>query len=277
MLPNFIIAGAEKSGTSSLSFYLSEHPDIYVPAVKEQHFFDKKENYKKGLDWYQKQFDGWNGEKAAGECTPFYMYDEECPLKIIKGFPEIKIIFILRNPVDRAYSNYWHQVQGGKELHCFETALKIEKKRIKKSRYHNFTYSYIQKGFYSVQIERFLKFFKADQILILKFEELKNNPQKVMNKMYSFLGVELIENQNNIGNVKNKSVLPASKLVQFAAREVFGKTILFKAIAKANLIFGEKEYPPMKEDTRKMLVDFYSKDVEKLENISGLSFESWKL
>ena len=119
MLPNFIIAGAEKSGTSSLSFYISEHPDIYIPKIKELHFFDNSDNYSKGFGWYEKQFSGWSGEKAVGECTPFYMFDYSCAEKIKMQFPDIKVLFILRNPADRAYSNYWHQVRGGKEFRSF--------------------------------------------------------------------------------------------------------------------------------------------------------------
>jgi len=82
----------------------------------------------------------------------------------------MKIIFILRNPVDRAYSNYWHQVRGGKEYLSFEAALKREQRRINKSRFHSFTYSYLEKGFYSVQINRFLNVFDRKQLYIVKFE-----------------------------------------------------------------------------------------------------------
>ena len=76
MLPDFIIVGAEKSGTSSLCYYLSEHPDIFIPRTKEIHYFENKDNFAKGLDWYEKQFSDWNGEKITGECTPFYMYEQ---------------------------------------------------------------------------------------------------------------------------------------------------------------------------------------------------------
>ena len=108
MLPNFIIAGAEKSGTSSLLFYMSEHEDIFTPAKKEIHFFDDGDNFNEGIDWYKQWFTGWSGEKAIGECTPIYMYFPECAQRIHDVYPEMKLIFILRNPVDRAYSNYWH-------------------------------------------------------------------------------------------------------------------------------------------------------------------------
>jgi hypothetical protein len=272
-----LIPGAEKSGTTSLSYYLSAHPDIYIPDEKELHFFDDPQNYKKGEAWYSARFKTWNGESAVGECTPFYMYDPECVDRIKKAFPGIKLIFILRNPIDRAYSNYWHQVRGGKEFRSFEDALEMEKSRIAKTRYHDLTYSYLNKGFYAVQIERFLKHFSMDQILIVKFEDLKKEPQKVLNRIYGFLGIESYDNQMVLGVIKNKSVLPGSMAIQFAARKAFGKSRFFKAIAKFNLRIGKKNYPPMRASTRRYLAQCYQADISSLERISGVDLHSWKL
>ena len=177
--------------------------------------------------------------------------------------------------MNRAYSNYWHQVHGGKEFYSFETALKKEKKRIKKSRYHDFTYSYMRKGFYADQIERFFNLFANEQILIVRFEELKKNTQKVLNEIYEFLAVKRIKRQKNTSEIKNKSVLPGSRLVQFTARRVFGGNVLFRAIAKANLMAGRRTYPPMKGTTHEYLKELYFNDIRKLEAVSGMDFKLW--
>ena len=276
MYPNFIIAGAEKSGTTSLSFYLSEHPDIYIPRVKELHFFENANNYSKGLGWYEKQFAGCKGEKAVGECTPFYMYDDTCAEKIKKAFPEIKILFILRNPVDRAYSNYWHQVRGGKEFLPFEAALEREQRRIKKSRFHSLTYSYLDKGFYSIQIKRFFDLFDSKQLCIVIFEEFKKHPDKVLNQIYDFLGVDAINHQDAVvSSIKNKSIVPRSVYMQFFARKVLKTSAAFRAVAKINLKFGYIDYPGMKKATRNMLNNKYLNDIKQLENMTHKSFQSW--
>jgi Sulfotransferase domain len=275
MFPNFIIAGAEKSGTSSLAFYLSEHFDVFIPPIKELHFFEDLNNYSKGYDWYEKQFCGWKGEKAVGECTPFYMYDETCARKIKNQFPDMKIIFILRNPVDRAYSNYWHQVRGGKEYLSFEDALKKERKRTIKSRFHSFTYSYLEKGFYSVQIKRFLSLFDRTQLHVVKFEDLKKHPQKLLNSIYHFLEVDVLDSQETISRIKNKSALPRSRRVQFIARKAFKTSVFFRAVAKVNLKCGYTDYPPMGKNTRQSLVNYYLQDIKKLENMVQTDFSSW--
>jgi len=122
MLPNFLIVGAQKAGTSSMVIYLSEHPDVSVP-LNEIHFFDIDERYKKGLKWYEKHFKKWNGQKAIGEKTPIYMYLEKVPARIAKDLPNIKLIFMLRNPTDRAWSNYWMRVRKGREFLSFREVL----------------------------------------------------------------------------------------------------------------------------------------------------------
>lgn len=276
MLPNFIIAGTEKSGTSSLIFYLSEHEDIFTPPKKEIHFFEDDNNFKKGVEWYKKWFSKWSGEKAIGECTPLYMYFPHCPQRISDIYPDMKIIFILRNPVDRAYSNYWHQVRGGKENLTFEASLKKEQGRIKTSKYHNKTYSYMNKGFYFLQIERFLKYFPKEQILIVKFDELKRYPQKTLNEIYRFLEVKLKDNQQSLNLKKNITRVPKNKYLQFYARRLFGTSALFKGIAKLNLKYGHKTYPTMNQQTKRELKNHFANDIKRLELLTGMKFSEWK-
>ena len=105
MLPNFLICGASKSGTTTLQEVLCTHPDIFMPKKKrangrEIHFFNNDKNFAKGIEWYEKQFEGWNGEKAIGEKTPSYLCTPCVPERIHRFLPDVKLIFILRHPVD---------------------------------------------------------------------------------------------------------------------------------------------------------------------------------
>lgn len=276
MLPNFIIAGAEKSGTSTLAFHVSRHPDVYMPERKELHFFENAHTFSKGIEWYRQWFAGWNNEVAVGECTPFYMYVADAAERIKQYLPDARLIFILRNPVDRAYSNYWHQVRGGKERLAFEDAIEREASRVKKGGYHNLTYSYLQKGFYSEQLKRFYTLFGPDQLLIVRFEDMAAHPQSVLADVFRFLGVDPLRGPQAVHEKKNRAIVPRFIGMQFFARRIFGRSIFFRAIARLNLKLGETAYLPMGKETRQQLNRYYSKEIESLERLTGVGFDAWK-
>ena len=113
-LPNFIIIGAARAGTVSLFHHLREHPEIYLPFVKETDFFYK--DFDKGLDYYQKSFySGWKDEKAVGDISPWYIYSEDAAKNIHQTIPEVKIIATLRDPIERTFSDYRGRVGRGDE------------------------------------------------------------------------------------------------------------------------------------------------------------------
>src|SRR5688572_14326389 len=112
-LPDFLIVGAMRSGTTSLHKYLQAHPDVFVASGKEVHFFDRR--YGRGLDWYRSRFAGVTTERVVGEATPAYMYDENAIARIAHDLPDARLIVVLRNPVDRAYSHYWRNRSRGRE------------------------------------------------------------------------------------------------------------------------------------------------------------------
>lgn len=146
-LPNFIIVGAAKAGTRALIDYLDQHNEIYT-YPDEIHFFSK--NYNKGIDWYQKFFKNVNDEKAIGEKSPSYFTSSKTPERIFQNIPDVKLIFLLRNPVDRAYSHYWHAVRGGRIKNGFEEKIKNEGNNI------------LETGKYAKYINKYLKFFKKE-------------------------------------------------------------------------------------------------------------------
>ena len=125
-LPNFLIIGAQRCGTTTLYNQLVSHPDISPATTKELHYFDI--NFSKGIQWYKEQF---NDERIIGEASPYYIFHPLCPKRIFDIIPEVKIIVLLRNPVERAYSHYWHEIRLGKENLSFEDAISEESSRIK--------------------------------------------------------------------------------------------------------------------------------------------------
>jgi len=267
VLPNFIICGTQKGGTTSLYNYLKEHPQIYLPPKKEIHFFDLY--FKRSIEWYRKHFIGAESQrfKAIGEATPSYMYLEEVAERIHNTLPEVKLIFILRNPVDRAYSHYWHEVRLGYEWLSFEEAIKAEPERLARgdiiSRLH---YSYLDRGKYIIQIDRFRKYFSKDQMLIIIAEELWSNPEQVMRKVFEFLGVDPTFKSKtwykkfNVGNKKPRIKalqLIKGKLHRFVYSlpelELLIKPTSF-IIDKINLTEG---VPKMNPYTRKFLIKYF--------------------
>ncbi|OYT33099.1 sulfotransferase [Archaeoglobales archaeon ex4484_92] len=283
-LPNFIICGTQKGGTSALYYFLKEHPEIYLSPKKEVHYFDL--NYQKGLKWYEKHFKGASSKyKAIGEASPLYMYLEEVPERIHETLPDAKLIFILRNPVDRAYSHYWHEIRLGYEWLPFEEAIKKEKERLAAGTIFDKQHcSYLDRGKYIKQLKRYRKYFSKDQMLILISEELKNKPENVLKRVFEFLDVNTqfrIESFNNKNIGKRPRFLIIQRLIvaklhtlhQYYIPEAYPLTNrLILLINALNLIPG---YPKMNPQTRKKLSEYFKPYNKKLEDFLGHKLEQW--
>ena len=193
MLPNFLVVGAQKSGTTSLHHYLKEHPDIYLPEGKETKFFARPDRYEKGIEFYEREyFSGYNGEKAVGEVDPDYMFYEEALDRICEHIPveRLRFIFLLRNPVERAFSHYLMTYRRGEEKLDFSEAIRCEEKRATGDYYSRSRFSYISRGLYFPQIERFLKKVGRENVLILLTEDLERDPAGVLKRCFQFLNVD---------------------------------------------------------------------------------------
>jgi len=175
---DFIGVGAQKAGTSWIYACLYEHPEICMP-YKTINFFSQATKWKKGLRWYKDRFRRCSENKLKGEYSTSYLYSKVAAKRIHKNFPKAKLIVCLRNPIDRAFSNYKHDIKVGNipEDMSFDKA----------SRKHK---EYIERGFYNQQLERCLKLFPRDQILILIYEDIKKDPLKFIQKIYNFLNVD---------------------------------------------------------------------------------------
>lgn len=201
-LPDFLIVGTQKGGTTSLFNYLIQHPQVLSPLRKELKFFDS--NFFRGLSWYRAHFPLKSKLRAAqaltGEASPYYMYHPTAPERIQSALPSVKIIAILRNPVDRAYSHYQHMVRVGREDLSFEQALEAEPERLAGEaekiaadpaypQYRHIQYSYLERGRYVDQVQKLSRLFPKENILILKSEDLYTEPANIMSATFTFLGL----------------------------------------------------------------------------------------
>ncbi len=209
LMPDFIIIGAQKGGTTSLYNYLLDHPSIAPIYIKEPHFFDIYSH--KGPLWYRSHFPTTLQKYyvkflqkrpfLTGEASPYYMPHPLAAARIAMTLPDVKLIMVLRNPIDRAYSQYQHQVrQPGVEPLSFTEAIDREeerlageeKKLLENSRYVSFNhrhYSYLTRGRYIDQITIWMKLFPKEQFLILKSEDLYSNPSEILKETFEFLKV----------------------------------------------------------------------------------------
>jgi hypothetical protein len=184
LLPNFIFAGAPKSASSTLFEYIKQHPDIYMCPIKEPFFFDF--NYEKGIDWDQNLFIDYQGQKIIGEATVWYMRWKSVPQRIYEIIPNVKFLFVLRNPIDRAFSNYQMDLQGGKYTpeQTFSYVIRNEAKDSSIDR------TIVSAGFYYQHIKNFEQYFNRENFLFILYEELKRDIRLVEKKIYDFLEVD---------------------------------------------------------------------------------------
>lgn len=285
MLPNFLVIGVEKSATTWLYYMLKEHPDIFMPETKEIHFFNKynsnlKEinNYEKlGINWYKKFFKKYNGEKAIGEVTPMYLCDPYAPARIKSTINNIKLIAILRNPVDRAYSHYWMAKSKN------HTNLTFEEVVIQK------TDKFIKRGLYYEQLERYYKYFDKENILVILMDDMLNRSQEILSKIYRFLEVKPDYVPSNINTSKNRAGFYRSPMLLnvisdftkfFRRKTKMGFIIdFFKNIGVADFIkrINKKEfnYPEMPKELRKNMFEYYKESNKKLSKLLDRNLSTW--
>ena len=254
-LPDFIVIGAVRCGTTSLYQNICEHPYVLAAKQDEIGFFDS--NYHLGIDWYKSFFPKNSqlqklkkkkGFAITGEDTPFYFWDKLANERIFQLIPNCRLIAILRNPVDRAYSNYQLSIRNGSEKFSFEIAINIEKEVLDNEGIHTSNQidlnkfsqprSNLVKGWYYEQLKLWLDKFPEEQILVISTEELETNPQKTMNKVFQFLK------------------LPEHNLKKFQKLK-------------------SSQYGPMDSKVRHDLSNYFKPKNEKLFSLIGEKF-SWK-
>jgi hypothetical protein len=250
-LPDFIIIGTARSGSTSLYYNICQHPCVLSASYDELGFFDS--NFHLGLNWYRSLFptlfSKWLVKRKkqfaiTGEDTPFYIWSPLVANRILKILPNVKLIILFRNPVDRAYSNYHLGVREGSENLSFEDAIQFELDSLKNFeieseddiKKYTISRSYIVKGFYADQLKIWLKLFKPEQLFITSTEDFQSNTENILNKIYDFLEIPQI----NLKNLEKHKVA---------------------------------SYSPMNDKTRKILVDLYKIRNEELFKMINKKFD----
>ena len=208
ILPSFIIIGAMRCGTTSLYAYLCEHPQVLPAAKKEVRFFDRR--FQRGLGWYRSRFPllttkSWRSVRChrpaiTGEASPYYLYHPQIAGRIAATLPDVKLIVLLRNPADRAYSHYQLTVRSDREPLSFQEAIRKQDQRLRRSRerangddpYRSRAYrlySYVDRGIYVDQLRAYDAFLAKQQMLVLKSEDLFEKTQETYDVVLRFLGL----------------------------------------------------------------------------------------
>ena len=196
-LPDFLVLGAMKAGTSSLFHHLARHPQVRGPLRKEVHYFGHGHRAGRGFGWYRAHFPlrlggGW----ITGEATPDYLYDPEAPARIRAALPDVRLIAILREPAGRAVSHYFHERRMGRETLPMEEAFALEDARLahaatsgeagRETLHHA---GYRHRGLYAEQVERYLALFPRERLLVLGSGELRREPEVAMARAFAHLGL----------------------------------------------------------------------------------------
>jgi len=292
-MPNFFLIGAQKAGTTSLYSYLKQHPQIYMSPRKEPHFFKgiHSEDQRRGGDLapvtdigdYRALFEGVTDEKAIGEASASYLYSPSAPALIKRSIPDARLIAVLRNPADRAYSNYLFCVQMGREpLASFVDALQSEERRIRED--WGSLWHYRQKGFYYTQVKRYFDIFGQDQVKVYLYDDLRGNPFGMLSDIFRFLGVDetfvpdLSIEHNTTGLPRNKSLYLLAKRLT-ANHPALESGVLDRLLPAAPRRYVKKrifvEPPPLPAEVRRQLIDVYREDVLELQDLIRRDLSPW--
>ena len=185
-LPEFLGLGTQKGGTTTLHRLLEQHPDVYLPACKEVHFFDL--TYDAGEGWYRNHFADAKPHQTCGEITPFYLFHPDVPGRIYQHIPNARLIVLLRDPVERAISQVFHAQRLGFEPLPIDEALAAEQSRLATGDPYSFQkHSYLSRSRYLEQLDRYEALFPREQLLILRSEDLFSTPEHIWRQLLSFL------------------------------------------------------------------------------------------
>jgi sulfotransferase family protein len=208
VLPDFLIIGTQRGGTTSLYKYLVQHPNLSHALTKEIRFFDL--NYHRGLPWYRSRFPSRRHREMSerrrgaglmvGEASPDYLFHPLAPARVAHDLPQAKLIVLLRNPIDRAFSHYWHQFKRGHETLTFAAAIDAEPDRLAGEldkiladpsyvSYERHHHSYLARGIYVDQLAAWMELIPRDRFLIERSEDLFQDPRAVFRRVLEFLGL----------------------------------------------------------------------------------------
>ena len=272
--PDFFVIGAMRAGTTSASGYLRQHPEVYLPAQKELHYFDRDTNFDRGKEWYAGLFRAAGEARAVGEATPWYLYAPQAPARMAELVPGARLIAILRNPVDRAYSHYWHDRHRGRISFPFDEGVAREREEISSPGSGVSTRnSYLDRGFYLAQLERVCAHFHREALLVLLFDDLVNDTRTAYRSMCRHLRIDDSFEPRNLGRNLSPPGPPRSdRLHRFtrAHRHTFSGRVV------ARLNAGKPAtYPLMEPALRADLVAYFAPQNRALAAWLGRDLSAW--
>lgn len=288
-LPNFLITGAMKAGTTSLYNYLNQHPAIFMSPNKEPGYlsFGDTEHCEESIklfpnrvcscEAYEKLFQQVEDEIAIGEATTSYMDCLRAPARMKELLPDVKLIAVLRDPAERAYSHFlYNKKMFVEDLPTLEIALSEEHNRVI-DRY-GYRYKYLGKGFYFKHLSYYLKFFREDQIKILLFDDLKNDPGKLLQQIFTFLKVDEtfepdISIKYNTSGVWRNDAIKTLLKQSHALRLIAEKKLPPRIVS----YLGKIIMKPQKSNSalRRELINHYRQDILQLQNLIQRDLSSW--
>jgi hypothetical protein len=296
-LPNLLIIGAAKAGTTSLHGYLQRHPQAYMSALKEPRYFaydgEVAESFagpdasglieaivKTQAD-YERLFDEAEDARVVGESSPAYLYSPTAPARIHKTVPSAKLVVALRDPAERAYSHWVDNVGAGWEpVLDFEQALDLADQRQRENWWRK--WDYIGHGYYAEQLSRYLQLFPREQIKVLLFEDLKGDPDAVIRELLLFLELDpTLEHpgirRENAGGVPRSRTLAAvasnPNALRTTARRLLPRSL--RARVRREIAARNVHKPAMAPSARMRLVETYRRDIDLLADLIGRDLSSW--
>jgi len=303
---DFIILGAAKAGTTSLYHYLKAHPRICMSRVKETMFFalegrkadfsgpgDRQSAYRHAvtsLEAYEASFQGCEAHMLRGEASPMYLHDPRAPENIKRHAPNARLIAVLRNPIERAYSAYMHLRRDQREpCKKFSDALKAEQERIAKG--YGDIWHYTTLGFYGRQLRSYLEYFDREQILILFHEDLCKDRNGVLDTIYRFLDIETgyypsDDSRHNSGGIpKNERlhrfvyrVIQGDNWFRSLMQRLFPESFRTRVATRIRLFEARvnlKKYDEISPEDKAYLIDLYRSDIEELQQLVGRDLGHW--
>ena len=296
-LPNFLIIGAQKSGTTSLYHYLEQHPEVYMSPIKEPRFFaleGRKPDFRgpgseervnrwavTDIEEYRALFEGVEGEKAIGEASVTYIHSPQAPERIKHHVPEAKLVALLRNPVERAYSAYTQRVRDGREPLSFGSALREEESRLR----DNWSpgWGYRRLGFYHRHLKRYYALFGKESIQVHLYEDLSEDPVGVSQDIFRFLRVDdafvpdTSLRHNVSGIPKSQALLRLVKQPSFVKSAL--RPLLPGGLRKRLSVnvrnWNLEKAPPLPEEARRELAEAYREDILGLQDLIGRDLSGW--
>jgi Sulfotransferase domain len=270
MKPNFLIIGASRSGTTATFHYLRNHPDVYVANGKELHFFDLE--WDRGWTWYEAQFDNANGRCAVGEATPSYLYDPVAIDRIGAHLREVRLMAVLRDPIERAYSHYWLNKSRGRESLSFADAIQAEPERLTTDdKRRRLWYSYADQGRYLEQLQRVARLFPRNRMFVSLFDELCADPRAFFVGLTRFLQVDAAIIPDVVGRRVNEFRTYRSLRLRHMSAGLPKR--LVDAIAKVNS--RVVEYPPIAPRDREVMLERFADANEALGRWLGRDLTAW--